>query len=85
MTKIYDTDQQRHCTLPAIPWLRDWFEKKFGDLCQEHDHRYITRKCKFCSDWKLCLGMARRGYPVLALLTYVLLNTVGWAYWFTKE
>lgn len=30
----------RHCTIPEILHVRDWFEKNYGGCCRKHDKDY---------------------------------------------
>ena len=34
---------KRYCTIPSLFNLRNWFEKNFGDLCEQHDLDYVIR------------------------------------------
>ena len=71
------------CTLPKLVWFYDWFEKKFSDLCKEHDAIYIGRSgSKFKADIAFAKGMWKRGHPVLAVGSLFFCSTVGWWYWF---
>lgn len=74
---------ERYCTIPTIFGLRDWFETRFGDLCEEHDRRYIEREgTQRDADLAMCAGMVERGYPLLAGVTYWLFfRTIGWLWW----
>jgi hypothetical protein len=70
------------CTLPKIPWFRDWFNRKFGDLCELHDFNYQSRYPRKKADIELCASIMLRGYPVLAFLTYVFVRIIGcWHYY----
>lgn len=64
-------------TIPNIPWFRDWFEGKFGDLCEAHDS---VIDCKVCGDWAFIRGIARRGYWYLAPPVWLAINML-WV-WF---
>lgn len=75
----------RYCTMPKLPFgFRAWYNQKFGDLCRQHDFDYAqgyeSGGCKLCSDFRFVLGVARRGYPFLALLTllFVQLPHLWW-------
>ena len=67
----------RYCTIPKIPWFRDWFEDRFGDLCKIHDEEYSaakTRHEKYESDFKFTKQIAQRGYLTLSILTLMAVN-----------
>lgn len=59
------------CTMPDIPWFKDWFNERFGDLCEAHDEAYAQRLCKICSDYWLAHGIADRGFLWLSFLTFL--------------
>lgn len=72
----------RYCTMPKIPWFRDWFESKFGDLCEKHDTQYrhisaidepvvFKKRFKHESDFGFALSVALRGYVALAILALI--------------
>lgn len=73
----------RYCTLPAIFGLREWFEKRFGDLCFDHDLAYIARSGKWGADMTLIRGMIDRGYWWVAVPTFLFLITFGVWYYYT--
>lgn len=74
----------RYCTIPEIFGLREWYEKRFGDLCKAHDESYVIRHIsRWQADWELFMGMVDRGYPVFGFLTWLFARTVGWFYWIT--
>lgn len=65
---------KRFCTMPNIPFLRDWFEGKFGDLCEAHDMVYTTmllKQEKDESDFEFAKGVAMRGHVWLAILALI--------------
>lgn len=65
---------KRYCTMPKIPWFRDWFEAKFGDLCEKHDLQYAsitTVEDKIQSDFWFAKEVALRGYMFLAILSLI--------------
>lgn len=74
---------RRYCTIPALFNLRDWFEKKFGDLCAHHDWLYVEKfGTRVEADRQFREGMKTRGYPLLANVTYYgFLRPFGWLYW----
>jgi len=77
--------RKRYCTLPKDPFgFREWFEKKFGDLCKTHDEEYFIGYrqggCKLCSDLKFVLGIANRGYCLLAMATLFAVQ-MPWLWW----
>lgn len=73
-------NKSRYCTMPKIPWFRDWFEGKFGNLCKEHDENYAIGYrqggCKLCHDFKFCAGIAEKGYGFLSV--FVMLVLILW-------
>ncbi len=71
---------KRYCTMPAIPWFRDWFESKFWFECQVHDAKYANVKCKLCADYNFSAAIAGRGYPLLALIAFLAVN-LPWVWW----
>lgn len=72
--------------MPNIPVFRDWFEKRFGDLCELHDWDYQHTKCKLCADSRFVHAIKERGYPYLAILVWfaVQLPWVWMAYYKEK-
>ena len=63
--------------MPKIPFFRDWYEKKFGDLCYVHDEQYKTIKTKNDKhevDYQFCASIAKRGYFILSVLTLLAVN-----------
>ena len=71
---------KRYCTMPAIPVFRNWFEVKFGDLCQRHDLGYAAGDCKLCHDKVFAGAIASRGHPVLAAFVFIAVN-LPWVWW----
>jgi len=70
-------------TVPSLFGLRDWFERKFGDLCSVHDHAYIYREeTQHQADCDLAAGIMGRGYPWLGVATYIFCRLFGWLYWY---
>lgn len=63
--------------MPAIPLFRDWYERKFGDLCEAHDN---VTDCKMCGDWRFVRDIAKRGYLFIAIPTWIAVN-MPWV-WF---
>lgn len=67
------------------PSFKRWFDKRFGDLCDEHDMYYrMKNKCyvtKQYADKTLAKGIWERGYKILAIATWCFCQTVGWYYW----
>lgn len=81
---IYDNkNSPRTCTIPKIFGLRDWFENRFGDLCERHDFEYSNRTGKWSADMRLVRGMWDRGYWWLAVPTFLFVNTIGIFYYYT--
>jgi hypothetical protein len=59
---MMDKNPQRHCTMPNIPFFRDWFERQYGNLCEMHDEEYVYGKCRLCADWRFMLGMIKQDW-----------------------
>lgn len=76
-------NKRRYCTIPEIFGVRGWFEKRFGDLCDEHDKDYVEKTVsRKEADKKLYRGMKERGHPILAAATYYgFLRPFGWLYY----
>jgi hypothetical protein len=75
----------RYCTLPKDPFgFRNWYEKKFGDLCKLHDEAYAIGygggKCKLCADFEFALGISKRGHQFIALLSFIAVQ-MPWLWW----
>lgn len=78
--------ETRYCTIPALFNLRKWYEKKFGDLCEQHDHVYYYKiGTKWDADWEMTSGMWNRGYRLLSIVTFFFLWTVGIYYWYESD
>lgn len=71
---------KRYCTLPAIPWFRNWFEKKFHYECATHDSAYTHGKCKLCADYDFSTAIAGKGYPLLSIAAFLAVN-MPWVWW----
>lgn len=76
---------RRFCTMPKDPFgFRDWFESKFGDLCEIHDKAYKKGYnyggCKLCSDFRFITGIAERGNPFLAFWVLFAVQ-MPWLWW----
>jgi len=71
------------CTLPSLLGLQNWFDKRFKDLCEQHDLAYSVRKwrVKVDSDFALAYGFALRGYALLGYLSLVYTTTLGSLFW----
>lgn len=67
------------CSMPKIPYFRDWYEKSFKDLCLKHDHAYRDQEPRLQADLDFTAGIVTRGYPLLALASYYFIRVVG--YW----
>jgi len=76
----------RYCTLPNIPFFRDWFEGKFGELCKRHDLGYFTGDCKLCHDKEFAVNIAKKGHPVLAIFVFAAVNLPWvWFEWYYSK
>jgi hypothetical protein len=71
----------------TFPFFKDWLEKNFGDLCEQHDFDYVQRVWirKVASDYEFCAKVASKGYALLALGALVYFKTVGTLYWLWKK
>lgn len=70
-----------HCTMPKIPWFRNWYNEQFKDLCEEHDRAYQNRVPRKDADIHLMLGVIQRGYVVVGIGTYIFVRIIGcWHY-----
>ena len=77
---------ERRCTMPNIPWFRDWFESKFHNECKLHDKEYKIGKCKLCSDYRLATSIAEKGYVLLSLGVFIAVNMPWvWYIWFKRR
>lgn len=63
-----DRNPQRHCSVPGIPFVREWVERYFGDLCEVHDDEYLAGKCRVCRDIKFTALAVVRCLPFIAAL-----------------
>lgn len=73
----------RKCTIPKIFGLREWFESRFGDLCEYHDLAYVERKgLRIVADYQFAKGMWMRGYRWLAVPSFLAVYMFGWLYWY---
>ena len=75
------------CTVPKIFGIKKWFDKKFNDLCEQHDLLYSTRiwHDKVVTDFSLSLEFARRGYHALAFAAIAYTTLLGIPYWLFKK
>ena len=67
----------RYCSIPGIPYVRDWVEKNFGDICQGHDEAYAEDKCRVCRDIKFIGLAAGRCLPFVLALVLLPLIFIG--------
>jgi len=79
----YDKNPRHHCTLPTIFHVREWFERKFGDICELHDYAYTMRVGKWKADTLFYKAIWQRGPKVLIIPTFILFNTIGFWYYYT--
>lgn len=75
------------CTIPSLLGLQKWFDKRFKDLCEQHDAAYLVRKwkTKVEADFALAYGFALRGYALLGILAFIYVSTLGTGYWLWKR
>lgn len=65
------------CTLPKIPWFRDWYNEQFKDLCEKHDKAYRDRIPRKDADIDLMIGVIQRGYVWIGIGTYIFVRIIG--------
>lgn len=69
------------CSVPRLFGLRDWFENRFGHLCDRHDRDYMTKTVgKWKADMRFVRGMWALDYRALAVLSWLAFQT-PWAWW----
>jgi hypothetical protein len=39
--------KRRFCTVPNIPFFRDWYVKRYNSACERHDHEYAIYQDRF--------------------------------------
>jgi hypothetical protein len=74
------------CSLPKVFGLKDWFDSRFNDCCEWHDERYVKRDCwKIQADYGVSLRIAKKGYRVVGVLSFIALTTnpVAYRMWLT--
>lgn len=62
----------RHCTMLKIPKFRDWYESRYGNLCEQHDIDYELGE-KWHGDKKLFTSIWFKNTlldKVMAVLTF---------------
>lgn len=67
----------RSCSIPGIPYVREWVERWFGDLCAEHDEAYADNRCRVCVDIRFfgrALGRCLPYTVVLIALPFVFIG-----------
>lgn len=79
----YDKNPRHHCTLPTIFHVREWFERKFGDICELHDYAYQMRVGKWSADKMFYKAIWERGPKILIIPTFLFFNTAGFWYYYT--
>ncbi len=67
------------CSMPFVPFIRPWFNAKFGDLCEKHDFNYDSRYPRKKADIEFAASIMLRGYPFMVLLVYVFVRVFGWS------
>jgi hypothetical protein len=75
-----------NCTLPSWFGFGPWFDKRFGEICDEHDNDYVMQALtrKQC-DLKVLSGIAMKGYPWLGVVAYVYCRALGWVFWYRRQ
>ena len=76
------------CSLPRLFGLKEWFDNRFGDLCDWHDERYVKRDCwKIQADLAVSVMIAKRRphYIPLGVGAFIMLtiNPVAYRMWLT--
>lgn len=79
----YDKNPRHHCTLPTVFHIREWFERKFGDVCEIHDYMYETKLGKWKADKMFYKAIWKRGPKILIIPTFLFFNTLGIWYYYT--
>ena len=79
----YDKNPRHHCTLPSVFHIREWFERKFGDVCEMHDHLYQMKMGKWNADKMFYKAIWQRGPKIFIIPVFVLFNTLGIWYYYT--
>jgi hypothetical protein len=79
-----------HCTIPSLLGFRTWFEKRFSDLCEEHDAHYVRRDVpKTWADVKVAYKIARRDVKYIPLgvgaLVALLVLPRAYTIWYKDE
>ena len=83
VSMIYDKNPRHHCTLPTVLHIREWFERKFGDICELHDYAYTMRLGKWEADKMFYKAIWQRGPKLFIIPVFILFNTVGFWYYYT--
>ena len=66
------------CTMPKIPWFRDWYNEQFKDICQAHDDAYKDRIPRKDADIELLIGIVQSGYVLIGFTSYIMIRLIGW-------
>ena len=80
----YDKNPRHHCTLPTIFHIREWFERKFGDICELHDYAYTLQLGKWKADTMFYKAIWERGPKIAIIPMFLFFNTAGYLYYYTK-
>jgi hypothetical protein len=71
-----------HCSIPRFLGFQEWFESRFGAVCQSHDLFYRDGQVsRFQADCQLMAGMASLGYPFVAVCAFLFVRMFGWAFY----
>ena len=66
------------CTLPKIPYFRDWYNTQFHDLCDAHDKAYRELVPRKDADITLAVNVIQRGYVWVGFGTYIFVRIFGY-------
>lgn len=71
------------CSVPRLLGFKNWFDERFGDLCENHDSLYTSKSAvsRYDADCKLAGSMFFRGYPFFAIITFVAVRSFGWLFY----
>ncbi|MGL4999515.1 MAG: hypothetical protein ACRC5T_11150 [Cetobacterium sp.] len=75
------------CTVPKLLGFNHWFQSRFGDLCEQHDLAYLTRKwqLKQIADYEISGEIIKQGYFALGCACFVYCQIFGTILWLWKK
>ena len=76
------------CSIPQTFGLKQWFDERFSEACDEHDAHYVARDCwKMQADFLVSarIAMVAPRHIPLGILAFVALtiNPVAYRMWLT--